>query len=498
MKTILAAINASYVHTNPAVRSLAASANEEDIAFCEYNINQPPSDILYDLLKQKGDVVCLSCYIWNIGIVLRIAEDLKQAVPGLIVILGGPEVSFEAMVLMETAPFVDYIMCGEGEVVFPYLLKSIAAGSKPEIDSVLCRIDGKICGDQTYAVVDDIEQLPAPFAFGQDTYDENRIYYYESTRGCPFSCAYCLSGVIPGGVREKSVDKVKGDIARFVERGARLVKFTDRTFNANRERAIEIWKYVIKNTGDTCFHFEIGLDLLDAEALSLLREAPKGKIQIEAGIQSLNSETLQAVIRKTDIRKLKSNALSVIGAGNIHLHLDLIAGLPYEYMKSFERSFIEVYALYPDALQLGFLKLLKGTTLKEKAEEYGIAVRSYPPYEVLKTLDLQAEELLLLREIAGLVDRYYNTKRMRGAFDFVTKNQIVKPFAWYLALYRFSEKHGYAARPVGARHQFELMIAFAKEILNQEELMLFLEKLKADYQNAKIKGIVPQELREIN
>ncbi len=498
MKTILTAINASYVHTNPAVRSLVAAVNDEEVTFREYNINQPPAEILYDLLKQSPSIICFSCYIWNIGMVLRITEDLKKAQSEIVIILGGPEVSFESEILLKDAPFVDYIVCGEGEKVLPKLLRSIIDGTAHDVRSVLCRKEGQISGDTRYAVVADIEQLSAPFACIGDEYDKNRIYYYESTRGCPFSCAYCLSGVTPGGVREKSIDKVKADILRFVERGARLVKFTDRTFNANRFRAMELWRYVIGHTGETCFHFEIGLDLLDEEALALLREAPKGKIQLEAGVQSLNLHTLGTVIRKTNIGKLKKNALAIMKAGNIHLHLDLIAGLPHEDIRSFEQSFHEVYELYPDAIQLGFLKLLKGTTLKKEAEEYGILARSYPPYEVVKTTDMYAEDLLFLHEMAGFVDRYYNTGRMRRAFDFVTQKQMVQPFAWYRELCCFAEKHGYSARPLSVRHQFELIIAFAKTMLETEAFVVFLQHLKVDYQNAKVKGIPPQEFREIH
>ncbi len=498
MKTILTAINASYVHTNPGIRSLAASVNHADTKFCEYNINQPLADILQDLLKQKAGCVCFSCYIWNINIVLRIAEDLKRIEPGCVIILGGPEVSFAAREVMHGASFIDYVLCGEGEELLPRLLELISAGSMVGgLKGILYRKDGKICGDDTYAVVADIEKLPLPFAGEQDRYDENRIYYYESSRGCPFSCAYCLSGVTPGGVREKSVSKVREEIGLFVKHGARLVKFTDRTFNANRERAMAIWRYVIEDTGNTCFHFEVGLDLLDDEALALLLRAPKGKIQLEAGVQSLNKDTLCAVIRKTDIKRLKNNARSVMLGGNIHLHLDLIAGLPCEDMQSFERSFNEVYTLYPDALQLGFLKLLKGTSLRKRAGEYGIAARSYPPYEVLKTADMQAEELLLLRGIAGLVDRYYNTGRMRRAFDFVTK-QVMQPFTWYFELYRYAEQNGCATRPVSARSQFELVISFAEESLSKGQLQSFLKALKDDYQAAKVKGTPPLKFLEIH
>lgn len=498
MRTVLTAINASYVHTNPAVRSLAAEADERDVCFCEYNINQPAQDILYDLLQKKPEVVCFSCYIWNIGMVLRIAEDLKRIDPCLRVILGGPEVSFESHAWMRKAPFIDYIVCGEGETVLPRLLQAIETGNMGGLKSVLYREKNTICGDGTYAVCENLEAFPAPFSAAQDAYDENRIYYYEASRGCPFSCAYCLSGAIGGGVREKSVGKVKRDIDVFVQKNTRLVKFVDRTFNANQRRAKEIWRYVIERTGNTSFHFEVGLDLLDEEAITLLQSAPAGKIQLEAGIQSCNQKTLETVIRKTNMARLKHNARAILKARNIHLHLDLIAGLPYEDLPSFAHSFNEVYTLYPDALQLGFLKLLRGTALKERAGEYGITARSYAPYEVLKTNDITADELLRLREIAGLVDRYYNTGRMRKGFDYITKNNILQPFELYEKLYVFSCERGYAARPISVREQFSLIIAFAKHVLKERQLLSFLKYLKQDYIQTKAKGAMPNELAQID
>lgn len=490
MKAILAAVNSSYVHTNPAVRSLSA-VFEGKVPFAEYNINQDPHDVLRDLLSRDASIVGFSCYIWNIGYVLRLAEDIKLARPGTRVVLGGPEAAFRAQELLGSDA-VDYVMCGEGEERLPEFFTELAEGRPVKTAGVLYRQNGEIAGDGTYQKAD-VENLPPPFS-GGDTYDENRIYYYESTRGCPFSCAYCLSGAVGGGIREKPPEQVRREISQFTRRGVRLVKFTDRTFNANPARAKEILRFLLDETGETTFHFEVALDLMDGETIALLKGAPKGKIQLEAGVQTTNARTLEAVIRKTDVEKIKRNAAEILAAGNVHLHLDLIAGLPYEGLESFQNSFNEVYGLYPDALQLGFLKLLPGTRLRKEAERYGIVYRSYAPYEVVRTDDISAGELLYLKGIEGLLNRYYNTRRARTAFDCLTRNGVFSPFGLYESLYAFCEENGYAARPVGARNQFILLIEFAERLLTPAQKNAFFRALRQDYDRVKIKGKIPEEL----
>ncbi len=495
MKTVFVAVNSSYVHTNPAVRSLAAAA-EGRAAFLEYNINQDQHDVLRALLEQKADAYLFSCYIWNIAFVLRVAEDLKRAQSQVKIALGGPEVSFCAQSML-CYPFVDYVLCGEGEEMIGAFLRQMKTDNKEVTDGVLYRSAGSICGNDRYQVVRDLDSLPLPFSAEGDIYDENRIYYYESSRGCPFSCAYCLSGAacFPSGVREKSLERVKREIDCFVERGVRLVKFVDRTFNANGKRANEILEYVIHQTHNTSFHFEVALDLMDGRMLALLKEAPQGKIQLEAGVQSTNVQTLELVIRTMDVEKLKKNAREIMGAGNIHLHLDLIAGLPGEGLARFGRSFNEIYELYPDALQLGFLKILHGSVLEEKCEELGIVARSYPPYEVIRTRELKAEELLYLKGIEALLNRYYNTGRARTAFDYLTKSGKLAPFELYEKLFGFCRASGQEGRPVSARNQFVLLIEFAKKELATDDQKEFFMRLRADYIRTKIKGIMPEELR---
>ncbi|MEA4852880.1 MAG: DUF4080 domain-containing protein [Christensenella sp.] len=499
MKALLVAVNSSFVHTNPAVRSLTAAVRKNcskaiRAEYAEYTINQHTHDVLRDILSRDPEIVCFSCYIWNIDFVLKMAQDIKKSAPNTKILLGGPEVSFDGPACMEKYPFVDYLFSGEAEDVFPMFMECTAAEKPSGLDNVLYRENGKICGGSSYHIMVDVADLPAPFALEEDIYDANRIYYYESTRGCPFSCEYCLSGAIRGAVREKSVDQVKKEIKRYTRRDVSLVKFTDRTFNANLPRAKQIWNYIINETGDTLFHFEVGLDLLDEEALALLCSAPKGKIQLEAGVQSCNGKTLHTVIRKTNLDSLAKNAARILDAGNIHLHLDLIAGLPYEGMESFGESFNRIYLLFPDALQLGFLKLLPGTPLRKKAAQYGIVFREYPPYEVLRTHDMTPENLLYLKGIEELLNRYYNTGRAKKALRYLVEEHIYKPFALYCDLCDYCMENGFLTRPVSARNQFEVLIGFAEKYLQDRELKEFLRCLQDDYMRAKIKGIMPEKI----
>ena len=494
MKTVLCAVNSSYVHTNPAVRSIAAAVGGNAV-FCEFNINQMASDVLRALLLQEGDVYAFSCYIWNIAYVLRLAEDIKKAEPEAVITLGGPEVSFRAKSVIEQYWFVDYVICGEAEECLKPFLEGIKRNARVDMPGIVFREGRAACGDDAYQVVSNLDTLPSPFAAAGDEYDENKIYYYESSRGCPFSCAYCLSGDCMG-VREKSLEHVFDELQIFVKKGVKLVKFVDRTFNANKTRAKKIVEYVIGKTENTSFHFEVALDLMDDELLCLLASAPTGKIQLEGGVQTTNKRTLDAVARKTDLSRLKENAKAILKAGNIHLHLDLIAGLPYESMERFALSFDEIYELYPDALQLGFLKVLHGTKLEQQAGGWGLISRSYPPYEVIRTKDISARELLYIKGIEELLNRYYNTGRAKYSLQYLTQEQIFSPFELYAKLYDFCVRNDYTGRPVSARNQFVLLIEFAKETLCRTEQNVFLKRLRTDYDRTKIKGIIPRELQE--
>lgn len=494
MKTLLVSMNSAYVHANPAAGSLAAFARQKgvahDIAVIELNINQHIHHTLEAVLYEKPDIAAFSCYIWNIEKVLRLAGDLKRVRPRVKIMLGGPEVSFDAQRVMAQHAFVDYVLCGEGEEAFVDFLLG-----REDIPGLLWREREDVCGSAHYNIVEDISALPAPFTMGQEQPDQNKIFYYEASRGCPYSCAYCLAGT-GSGVREKPLKTVLADIDTFIGKGVPLVKLADRTFNCNKKRARAVWEHIIKYGGNTCFHFEVGLDLLDGPLLAMLAEAPPGRIQFEAGVQSCNARTLEAVARKTDSSKLLKNGVALLAAGNIPLHLDLIAGLPHEGMESFAQSFDRVFGLFPNRLQLGFLKLLKGSALRGMCDGYGIKYRPYPPYEVLETADMSAEDLLTLKGVEELLNRYYNSGRAKRALRFILDAGI-SPFAYFMAFLEYCRRGGFDTRPIGVQNQFLLLMDFNREFLEDTQYSRFLYHLKADYIDAKVKGRMPDVLQEI-
>ncbi|MGI6152795.1 MAG: DUF4080 domain-containing protein [Christensenellaceae bacterium] len=493
-KTLFVGINSSYVHINPAVRSLAASAGQ-NASFAEYNINQHMHNVLEDIVLKKPDIAAFSCYIWNIGYVLRLAEDLKKILPGTFVLLGGPEVSFDAKAQMEQYPFIDAVFCGEAEGVIRGVVDAIFYASPAP--GLCYRKNSAVCGDDSYQTMQDISALKPPFYLANDIYDSNKIYYYESSRGCPYRCAYCLSGGEGAKLREKPLPQKFAEIDDLIARGVRLVKFTDRTFNVNGGRAYEIWRHIIERNAQTCFHFEIALDLLTDEHICLLRSARPGAIQLEAGVQSLNETVLKNVCRQTDTGRVCGNARAILEGKNIHLHLDLIAGLPGEDMKSFARSFDGVFGLFPDMLQLGFLKVLKGAPLYGEAAELGVVYREYPPYEVLFTQEMRAEELLFLKGVEELLNRYYNSGRAKGAICFLMEEGVFAPFEFFAELCSYCAQNGTLKRPVSAQAQFSLLADFASDRLDIQYLQPFLKHLKSDYIKLKVKGRMPEVLENI-
>jgi hypothetical protein len=412
-------------------------------------------------------------------------------------LLGGPEVSFVAFELMRKHGFIDYILCGEGEETLPLLLKGADHAGIP---GLVYREDGAPAGSDEYRTVSGLEKLAGPWTEESLALAKGRIVYYETSRGCPFSCEYCMSGSLGGGVRERPLTRVQADLARMSARGTPLVKLADRTFNANPERAKRLLRWMLEFTGDMRIHLELAADLLDEEMLALLAQAPKGKIQIEAGIQSFNEETLWAVARKTDLAKLKENVTALTRSGRTHVHLDLIAGLPYEDFDSFARSFDQAYALSPHHLQLGFLKLLKGSGLAAAAGKYGIWGRSYPPYEVLRTEHLSAAEILILKGIAELLERYYNSGRARRGLKFIVERGFESAFEFYRRFYEFCDSGGYLSGPVSGLRQFEILTEFAGRVsegfaaddVRARFLVRFLVQLKLDYWTGGIRGRLPE------
>ncbi len=410
MKLLLVAVNAKYIHSNPAVYDLKAyaGAHAPHIELAEYTINQLPEEIVKDIYVRQPDVIAFSCYIWNIRYVRELTGDLRQLLPQVPVWLGGPEVSFDSRELLTGMGQITGIMRGEGEAVFRQLAAHYVDGSPrlTDICGLTWREDGQI---RETACAEPLDMSEIPFAYQNMDDFANRIVYYESSRGCPFSCSYCLSSV-DKRLRFRSLALVKKELAFFLDAGVAQVKFVDRTFNCKKEHARVIWRYLLAHdNGVTNFHFEIAADLLDEEDLSLIRAMRPGQIQLEIGVQSTNPRTIREIRRTMDFEKVARVVREIKSFANTHQHLDLIAGLPYEDLASFRKSFNDVYALRPDELQLGFLKVLRGSYMYEMRERYGLKYRQEPPYEVLSTDWLPYGDVIRLKAVEEMVEVYYNS-----------------------------------------------------------------------------------------
>lgn len=447
MKVLLTAINSKYIHSNLAVYSLKKYAEERmnavntKIEIAEFSINQLFEEILSALYMKKADVYAFSCYIWNIELVKKLATELKKLCPESEIWLGGPEVSFEAESFLEKNLAVDVIMRGEGEETF-FNLVTLSKTERAGIAGITYR-DGDIVSNAAGQLLS-MDEIPFYLETekGAETF-ENRIIYYETSRGCPFSCSYCLSS-IDKSVRFRDLELVKKELAYFIEKKVKQVKFVDRTFNVNEKHTLAIWEFIHGyDNGITNFHFEISADILTEKELTLLSKMRPGLVQLEIGVQSTNPETLKAIKRYADFEKIKNNVFKVNSFGNIHQHLDLIAGLPFEDYESFKRSFNEVFSLSPHQLQLGFLKVLKGSEMNERREEYGIIYNSNPPYEVLKTKWITYEEILKLKAVENAIEEFYNSRQYVFAILYALRF-FENPFNFFekLADYLENEKCG--------------------------------------------------------
>lgn len=484
-------VNSSYVHTNPAIRILAAKISAN---WTEFNINQHKDFVLRSLFELNPRVIAFSCYIWNIEYVLEIADSLKKILPDVKILLGGAEVSYDAYDTIKKYSFIDSIVCGEGESIIANAIDALF-GAEP-LPGVIIRRSGQIIGSEFFNVTDDLDSLGLPFE--NYNYDPDKIFYYESSRGCPYKCSYCLSGE-NSNLRYKSLNTVIRDINIFAEKNARLIKFVDRTFNADRERAYQILKYIIENQqfANCRFHFEIGLDLLDNKTFDLLSKESAQRIQFEAGIQTCNEMSLNLITRNTNTKKSLFNAQLLANNTNVELHLDLIAGLPGEDFNSFKNSFNKVYEVYPHKIHLGFLKVLKGSRLRKDAEKYGIIYRDKSPYEVLRTSNITADELFILKGISELLNRYYNNVRAIRALNYLTQDLDINPFDFYNGLYHYADNYGWNARPLSATDQFRMIMDYTLTLLSNDEYINFLVQLKKDYLSVKIKGAMPKRLAEL-
>ena len=422
MKVLLAAINAKYIHSNLGIYSLKTYgekmlkewglAEEAKVSLAEYTINHQMEQILQDIYKRKPDVIGFSCHIWNISYVKMILADIKKVLPDVKIWAGGPEVSYHGEAFLKEEPAVDLVMMGEGEITFAHFLKALLEGEDlKQVPGLMVRNADGTFTDTGFRQVMDMSQIPFPYAFMDMKELEHRIIYYESSRGCPFSCAYCLSS-IDKKLRFRSLDLVLPELEWFLQAKVPQVKFVDRTFNCKKSHAMAIWQYIRDHdNGVTNFHFEIAADLLDKDELDLLSTMRPGLVQLEIGVQSTNEKTLETIRRKTDIEEIRQITATINSWHNIHQHLDLIAGLPWEDLESFKKSFNDVYEMEPEQLQLGFLKVLKGSYMEELIPDCDLLYSAAPPYEVLCTKWLSYGDVLELKDIEEMTEVHYNSRQ---------------------------------------------------------------------------------------
>lgn len=496
MKILLLALNAKYIHTNLAIYSLrqyavqaageAASFFAEHILLREYTINHEPDAVLRGIYELRPQVLCISCYLWNIRMVRELVADYKKLDPEVHIYLGGPEVSYDAGECLRQMPELDGIMVGEGEETFWELARYYfweAPGREPlaeqegfapqpdpraKIRSLTYRAaNGRICANPLRAPLD-FSALPFPYADMDSFADfEHKIIYYETSRGCPFSCCYCLSSV-EKSLRLRNLALVDGELQLFLDRRVAQVKFVDRTFNCNKTHAMHIWQYIHDHdNGVTNFHFEIAADLLDDAQVALLAKMRPGLVQLEIGVQSTNPRTVEAIHRRMDLEKVAKRVAQVRQARNIHQHLDLIAGLPYEDYASFAKSFDDVYRMEPDQLQLGFLKVLKGSAMAEMTKEHGIVYKSEPPYEVLSTKYLSYADLLRLKDVEEMVEVYYNSGQFLCALPYLEAH-FASPFAMFERLAAYYRENGLLECRHGRMERYEILYRFAGEVAARE------------------------------
>ncbi|MDO4261268.1 MAG: B12-binding domain-containing radical SAM protein [Eubacteriales bacterium] len=463
-KILLAAINAKYIHSNLAVYHLKAAAGKygDQIEIGEYTINQQPDQILGDIYRRQPDVVAFSCYIWNREFVGMLLEEIPKILPDVKLWAGGPEVSFDAEAFLREHPRASGVMRGEGEGVFPKLAAYYIeeTGAPEEIRGLSYRdADGRICSTPD---AEPVEMDEIPFVCGKPEEFRHKIIYYESSRGCPFRCAYCLSS-LDKRLRYRSTEKVKRELSVFLEAQAPQVKFLDRTFNCDPKRSLELWSWIREHdNGVTNFHFEIAADLLTEEELRVMEGMRPGLIQLEIGVQSTNMEVIRRIDRVMDLERLRRAVARVKSFGNIHQHLDLIAGLPGEDLESFRRSFDEVFSMRPDQLQLGFLKVLKGTRIWREAEQLGVRCHSRAPYEVLSTPWLSYGDVLTLKGVEEMVEVYYNSRQFEKTLEALLEDWA-SAFDFFRKLAEHYEKAGYSQVSHSRMARYDILREFAGE-----------------------------------
>ncbi|MCG0276339.1 MAG: B12-binding domain-containing radical SAM protein [Thermosediminibacteraceae bacterium] len=483
MKILLVGLNSKYVHTNLAIRNLASYCCSDDIEIFEATINDNMDEVLEEIILRTPKIVGFSCYIWNIGHVHYLAENIKKVNPEIIVVLGGPEVSYDAGEILKTCDYVDYVIIGEGEYAFKDLIKALRGnGSLAEIPGIAYRRDGEPCVNPKGVFVS-LNEIPLSYSESEDL--SNRLVYYETSRGCPFKCAFCLSS-LDTAVRTASLEKVEQDLSFFIKKKVAVVKLVDRSFNCNTERAVAILNIIKRLGGDTVFHCEVNPELVNDKFLKAL-EGIEDRLRFEVGIQTTNPKSLKEISRNPDIKKAL-HGIELLKNAKVKLHVDLIAGLPYDDFESFSQAFDDVYQLEPEEIQLGFLKLLKGTSLREKAALYGIVYRSKPPYEILYNNWMSYEDLAVLKGIAKLLDKYYNTGRFKHTLAYL-KSIFRRPFDFYHMMYRYWRQNGYLRKELSLKSLYDILNSYAAT-LNVDQALI-KDLIKFDYMCSRGKGSPP-------
>lgn len=494
MKILLVALNSQYVHLNLAVRYL--SHYTKDLAYnCtirEFTINNRIEQILQGIMEEKPNVVCFSTYIWNISMVKDLGELIKKIDKSIGILYGGPEVSFDTEDFISNSS-ADYVIVGEGEETYrDFILYKLGYKDIKDIKGLCYKKSNKLYLNEKRENMN-MDNIIFPYEKDEDL--ENKIIYYESSRGCPFRCKYCLSST-DRNLRFLSLHRVKNELKYFIDKKVKLVKFVDRTFNAKREFAMEIWEYLIKNdNGITCFHFEISSDILSNKEFELLKHGRKGLFQFEIGVQSTNSDTLRDINRMVTFTDIREKVLKLKKLNNIKQHLDLIAGLPNEDYTSFMNSFNDVYELKPDEIQLGFLKVLKGTQMKDESDRWGLVYSHIPPYEILKTKFISYEEIIKLKKVEEVVDKYYNSGKFTNIIKYFEK-YYDNSFIFYETLSKFADLKGYFSRSITCADYYKLFLEFNSDVLNanNEENLLLKNIIKFDFLLNNKKSWIPDFL----
>lgn len=498
MKIVLSTLNSKFIHSSLSIRYLKEYVKDlGEVDLKEYTINQNIDFIVSELFDLNADVIGFSTYIWNVKEILIISEALKIVAPHIKILLGGPEVSYDGVQTIKDNPFIDFVIYGEGEETFREFVESILQDEDNfhSIKGLIYCKDGEIIKNQPRPLLMELDKIPTPYENASEEF-ENKIVYFESSRGCPFNCKFCLSSTIRG-VRYFSLDRIKMELDNLIHSRVKQVKFVDRTFNANKKYSMEIMKHIMKRDPKNMnFHFEVTAHLLDEEMLEFLSYAKEGLFQFEIGVQSTNPLTIDAIGRYTDIEKLKQVTKKIKSFKNIHQHLDLIAGLPYEDYDSFKESFNEVYEVRPEKIQLGFLKLLKGSELREDTDRYGFKYLDIPPYEVLQTNYIKYADIIKLKRIEDLVERYYNEEYFKHCLEYLIANHYKKPFDFFEDFSKYWVHRKYHHVSNSRSKLYEILAEYYKD-KNFDDFEIFIELIRFDFVSNNKSSKMPNIIKNL-